>query len=116
MDLDNYSGGELAALLAGGCLSLIVVIVLGTILNGWALVLLWGWFVVVPFGLPALSFGQALGLSSLVSFMTYQYIDCQPDKEASGLTKVLTVTAYTIFRPLLTILIGRIIFYFTYGH
>ena len=114
-DLDDLSGGQLAALFTGGCLALIIVLILGTIFNGWALMLLWGWFVVIPFGLPALSLGQALGLSMVVSFMTYQYIDCQPDKDQSGTEKVLTAVAYSIFRPLFIALLGRILYFFTYG-
>jgi len=70
---------------------------------------------VVPFGLPALSIGQALGLSSLVSFMTYQYIDCKPDDNADGTSKLVALVLWTIFRPLLALAFGRLIFFLTYG-
>lgn len=40
--------------------------------SGYALTILWGWFVVPTFGAPALSIPVAFGLSLIVSFMTHQ--------------------------------------------
>lgn len=38
-------------------------IVIAAILNGWALSIIWGWFVVPLFGLPSLSVPAAIGLA-----------------------------------------------------
>ena len=38
------------------------------LLWAWALTLLWGWFIVAIFGLPSLSYAQALGMSIVVGF------------------------------------------------
>ncbi len=39
-------------------------------LNGWALHILWGWFIVPVFALPMLEVPQAIGISVVVSFLT----------------------------------------------
>jgi hypothetical protein len=55
-----------------------VLLAVGALLNGWALTLLWSWFVVPTFpDLPVLSLGQAIGLGMIISFLTYQYIDAR---------------------------------------
>ena len=40
------------------------------LLNGFALKLLWGWFIVTTFSLPFLSFWQAVGVCVTISFLT----------------------------------------------
>lgn len=54
--------------------------VVSTIYSGWVLTVLWGWFIVSTFGLPALSIPLAIGLNLLVVLLT---INAQPytDKE-----------------------------------
>lgn len=104
-----------AGLITAGCLGFIIVLVLGTVLNGVALMFLWTWFMVTSFSLPALSIGQALGLSSLVSFMTYQYIDCKPDDSTKGGAKIVLAVLSTFGRPIVALIFGRIIYFLTYG-
>lgn len=43
-----------------------------SILNGWVLSILWGWFLVPIFGLPPLSIPQAIGVYLVVGFLTKQ--------------------------------------------
>lgn len=46
-------------------------VLLGWLLTGWSLSLLWAWFVVPVFALPAISIWQAAGLSMVVKTFTY---------------------------------------------
>jgi len=64
MDDDKKAAG--VALL----LSLPVIVVVSTVLNGWALRKLWGWFI-VPLGVPPLTMVGAIGFAMVVYFLTY---------------------------------------------
>lgn len=77
----------------------------GTLLNGWALHLLWAWFVTPIFeAAPSLSIGQAIGISMIASFLTYQYIPEPQESKGSGGAFVMLVV-----RPLLAVLFGLIV-------
>ena len=82
----------------------IFVILIGipfAILNGWVLSWLWLWFL-VPFGLPAIGLVHAIGVSTVVGFMTKQYV---PNKDGHA------GEAYTfmILFPLASLAIGYIV-------
>lgn len=107
MSTDNSSTSTLFL----GFIIALLMIPLTVALNGWALSILWSWFVVPIFGLPALSLASALGLSIVVSFMTHQDVDCeQPDRSMSATWS--RVVAITVGRPLLALLMGWIILKF----
>jgi hypothetical protein len=57
-----------------GCIGLLTAAVLmaiiSTVVNGWALSLLWAWFVVPIFELPDLSLMQAIGIAMIINFST----------------------------------------------
>jgi len=57
-----------------GFVGFLVFITLTTIVNGGVLYLLWEWFM-VPLGLKSVSIPHALGISSLITFITHQYIE-----------------------------------------
>lgn len=114
MSLDNYTTGEKIVALFGGCLGVIILLLLGTIFNGVALMYLWAWFVVVPFALPALSLGQAIGLSSVVSFMTYQYIDVENENKTAK-ERLVSALGSLMVRPIGALIFGRVVYFFTYG-
>lgn len=44
-------------------LSIIILMVVGSIMGGWALSTMWGWFIVPIFELPTLTIAQAAGVS-----------------------------------------------------
>ena len=60
----------------GGLLGLMA---LSAMWKGYVLTVLWAWFVVPVFGLPALALAPAIGLSLVVSFLTYQHGVAQDD-------------------------------------
>jgi hypothetical protein len=58
-----------------GLLAIIILIVAGVVVlsiaRGFVLSYLWQWFV-VPFGLPNIGVAHAIGISLIVSFLTYE--------------------------------------------
>lgn len=66
----------------GWVVSYVAFIVGGTLLRGWVLSVLWGWFMVTTFHLPRLSIPAALGLSVVVSYLTWQIIDVESPKRS----------------------------------
>ncbi len=44
--------------------------IMGSLLNGMVLKLLWGWFVVSAIGFPVISLVQAIGIGVVISFLT----------------------------------------------
>ncbi|KKU90838.1 MAG: hypothetical protein UY23_C0006G0047 [Candidatus Jorgensenbacteria bacterium GW2011_GWA1_48_11] len=63
---------------------MILVSIASALLNGFALMLLWNWFVVPAFGVPAISMTSAISLAIIASLLTNQYIpkpNGESDKE-----------------------------------
>lgn len=58
--------------------------VFNSILSGYALSVLWAWFIVKTFGVPALTIPSAIGLAITVSYLTHQ-IDSDSKNEGAGL-------------------------------
>jgi hypothetical protein len=95
-----------------GCLMAVVVTALipvGWMLNGWALMTLWGWFVTPTFGTPVPTMACAIGLSAIAGYLTWQPL---PDVETKEREKTFTFSlALTniIGRPLFAVMFGWII-------
>lgn len=83
---------------------------LSAILNGWVLTYLWLWFV-TPLGLPSLSIAHAIGISCVISFLTYQYIERPKEKEPLQ-SQISTLVTVCVFRPLIVLGFGWIIHFF----
>lgn len=81
---------------AVGALAFICLIVAWNgLLTGLSLSVMWGWFVVPIFGLPALTVAQALGLALVAS--CFRSKTFKSDAEKEGWT---TVAARAFFQPL----------------
>ena len=81
---------------------LVAVATVSTITRGWALSLLWWWFVAVPFGTEGLGKLHAVGLAALLSLAinpAQQKVESAADAYAQA-----------IVVPALTALIGKVIF------
>ena len=50
----------------------VVAIVVGAVMNGYVLSVLWGWFVVPVFSVPPLSIATAIGLSLAIGMLVKQ--------------------------------------------
>lgn len=59
--------------LIGGCLVAIGFIGLVVFLLGWPLMLLWNWLMPILFGLPLITFWQAVGLNVLSTILFKSY-------------------------------------------
>lgn len=84
--------------------SIIVLVVISSILRGYVLSVLWGWFVVPTFGLPALSIPIAIGISLILAFTTHQ-ISVKKEEDKSFGTQFSNI----ILHPLLVLAIGWIV-------
>ncbi len=73
-----------------------------TIWRGLTLRILWGWFIVPVFDMPALSIAQAIGLQYVVGFITNHY---SGEDERSSDEKI----AIAILMPLVSLAFGYIV-------
>ena len=86
-------------------LGLIALMIVAYLLNGVALKLLWGWFMVPTLGLPVISLVQAIGIGIVIGFLTQQHIPRDEDEK-----KELLV--FEVLTPVLAIAIGWIVHLF----
>ena len=78
-------GGVLALALTGG----LALAVVASVLNGWALMHLWDWFV-DPLGVRPIGIAQAIGLAMLVRLVTYE--DAATEKRSIGQNIAILLT------------------------
>ena len=101
-----------------GCLGLFVFVVIatiiGSIVGGYVLSIMWGWFVVPLFNLPPLSVPYAIGISLVVSFLTQPNYKSSPDKE-KAISKVIAEIVVGMFSPLMYLGIGWVVLQFVEG-
>ena len=79
----------------------VVIVVLSTLLNGWALSVIWNWFMPVIFHLPALRLVEAMGIALTVAYLTHQYSDAQSKHD--GWEAVGHAVVHTVVKPLLAV-------------
>ena len=79
----------------------IALAILVFLLDGAALSLLWGWFV-IPIGFPAISFLQAIGLVIIADLLTHQYIPRNEGEKGR-------MAAYEVFAPAFAVISGWIV-------
>jgi hypothetical protein len=97
-----------------GCVLIFIMIPLGIFMRGWALTMMWGWFV-VPFGVMQISMPHALGLSGCIAL--FHGISTASTKNKSGEDDSPAVTvgkvfAMTLIVPLVIVGVGYIFHYF----
>jgi cytochrome bd-type quinol oxidase subunit 1 len=100
---------EKAAEALAGCAAVCIAFVMlpwTAILNGWALAVLWAWFVVTTFEARPLRVVEAIGLSMVVSFLVHQR---QPDSDEPAGKQVLRATVHSIVTPLIALGIGWVV-------
>lgn len=81
----------------------VLFLVLAWILNGFALKILWGWFMVPVFSLPALTIPAALGIGIVVSFLTHHSGTTQQRGDRSW------SAMHLVTRPILAVVLGAIV-------
>ena len=101
----------LAITVLGIIVAFALAITVGAIINGWVLSILWEWFIAPVFNLPSLSLPLAIGLALVISYLTYQNIDCKP-KESDDGDAVIKLVMVMVLRPLLVLFFGWVIHLF----
>ena len=86
-------------------LGAIGVLALSTILHGWVLTCLWGWFVVPFFGVSTLPLVYAVGLTLIVRLMTYHIDSLDSKFKASNLSQI----GVGFLTPIVTLTLGWIV-------
>lgn len=59
----------------------LLIMVYTVLMNGWALAKLWAWFIVPTFSAPPLSIPAAIGVSLVVSYLTFHAKTDDKDEE-----------------------------------
>lgn len=80
-----------------------------TVLSGWALSLLWAWFIVPTFGAPALSIPLAAAMALVASYLTHQ-VDIKDDRPSPPFLRVLaTMILWGTMKPLSALAFGLVL-------
>lgn len=82
--------------------------VYAAIVNGWALVKLWVWFVVPVFNVPALTIPTAIGISMVVEYLTHQHQENSDEDKDIALVIIKGALTATL-KPLFALLFGVIV-------
>lgn len=90
----------------GTVAALIVAAVVSCVLNGWALSVLWGWFIIGAFELPKLSISNAIGVSFVVSFLLTKSSDFKPEATHEDLVNKF---ALILIYPFFAVVVGWIV-------
>jgi hypothetical protein len=94
-------------------LGYIVLIVAETCYCGFALKVLWKWFVVPTFNLPVLSLAPAIGLAMVVGYLTKQsHWPTAEELEKSNSERALEGTLMAIIKPSFALLFGWVVHQF----
>ncbi len=83
-------------------LGLFGLMIVSALLNGVALKLLWGWFMVPTLGLPVISLVQAIGIGITVGLLTLQHIPRDEDEKKE-------MFASGVLNPMIFIAVGWVV-------
>lgn len=83
------------------------ILALGVIWRGYAFSVLWGWFVMPYFGVAALSIPVAIGLTMVVSFLTYQFTHTEDNR--SSREKIIEGITIGLLHPAFALLFGWVV-------
>ena len=92
----------------GWIAGILAVLALSSMWNGYVLTVLWGWFLVPTFGMPALALAPAIGLSLVVSFLTHQS-DAAKEQEGSSMERFSKAVAHSLLMPALVLGVGWVV-------
>ncbi len=78
------------------------VLVAGSLLNGWALRVLWNWFL-VPMGAPAITLLGAIGIAIIVGFLQPRMTESKAKDSRSSAEILLEAFLWIAARPLIAV-------------
>ncbi len=82
-------------------------LVFASFVEGFTFCCLWRWFV-VPLGLPEISTVHSVGLSLIISFLTYHHYNFKKDDEVGALDTL----GHLLVRPITTLALGWLLHFF----
>jgi hypothetical protein len=77
-------------------------------MSGWVFSIMWAWFVMPIFHLPALTIPQAIGIMFTVGMLTKQNIDVESPKRDKT-ERLIRTFALAVIAPLFTLLLAWIV-------
>lgn len=86
--------------------TLFIIVPLSMIFSGFAISMLWDWFIVATFGLKALTIAQAIGMGLLVTYLTVTI------RKGDGSWTLGEKIAISIFKPLIFLGLGWVVHLF----
>ena len=92
-----------------GILAMVAIVVGSAIWHGYVFSVLWGWFAVPAFGLPALSLAMSIGVALLANYATYHRVTVPSDPNKDTGDKVIDSVAHIIAYPLIVLIMGWVI-------
>ena len=96
----------------GGIVGFVILMVVSSIFNGYALSVLWGWFIVPTFGMPALGVVPAIGIAMVVSYLTHQTHESEKKDDDGIGVKIFKAVILSLGKPAFTLLFGWIVHLF----
>lgn len=93
----------------GGTILFIGLMAFTTILNGYALSVLWSWFIVPKFDVPSLNIPTAIGLAMVVGYLTHQIKIDEVEKKTPFWKKMLDGVIIGILKPAFALFFGWIV-------
>jgi hypothetical protein len=95
----------------GMIVSLVVLVIIATLANGWALVTIWNWFIPPIFGLTSLTLWQAMGVSMVFNlFVGVKNQSSNSDTKNKTYGEVFVTSLLTIIlTPLFTVAFAYIV-------
>ena len=87
----------------------IFTLIISVIADGYALSILWGWFL-VPLGLQAISITTAIGISMIFTFLTHHSSKNDDSKDFREL--MVKMVGACLLKPMMAILFGWLVYSF----
>jgi hypothetical protein len=93
----------------GGIVVVVVAAVGAVLLNGWALSVLWGWFIVPLFSVPALPVLYAIGIGFIASLLRPAPSTSEEESKEDLGIRIVKVITQIIALPLSAVFFGWIV-------
>ena len=106
----NFNEVERMLKAIGALVVAMVLTIYSSLLTGWVLSIIWGWFIVKIFGLPILSIPSAIGVAIVVSCVTHQVSTKEDDREIGEILGKRFL--YSTLRPLITLALAWVVHLF----
>ncbi len=111
-DTENDWSYEIDMNKIGWIFSWAILLVFGVVLNGYVVMILWGWFIVPSLGMPEITITTAAGLSLFAGYVTTGFTDSRRNDDRSMSDVFVRTLIECVSRAVFVLMIGRIILLF----